>query len=62
MKQKAFLQSNEALKELKQEAQKDAIANGLLENAQDNAKIIIEGFFGKSFDLDKFEIVFSDQE
>ena len=55
-------ESNEALKELKQEAQKDAIANGLLENAQNNAKIIIEGFFGKSFDLDKYEIVFSDQE
>lgn len=51
-------ESNEALDGMQKQAEKEAIENGLLEKAQDNAKVILKAFFGKSFDLNEYTIVF----
>ncbi|OUP62952.1 DUF4230 domain-containing protein [Sellimonas sp.] len=54
-------ENNEALAKLKETAEKDAIENGLLENARSNAETILTGFFGNEYDLDKYEIIFTDK-
>ena len=50
---------NTAMQELQETAEKDAIENGLLENARTNAETILKAFFAKGFDLEKYEIHFS---
>ncbi|MBY0759258.1 DUF4230 domain-containing protein [Sellimonas caecigallum] len=57
----ALEENNEALAKLKETAEKDAIENGLLENARSNAETILTGFFGNEYDLDKYEIIFTDK-
>lgn len=57
----ALEENNEALAKLKKTAEKDAIENGLLENARSNAETILTGFFGNEYDLDKYEIIFTDK-
>ena len=52
-------ENNTAMKELQETAEKDAVANGLLENARTNAETILKAFFAKGFDLEKYEIHFS---
>lgn len=52
-------ENNTAMKELQETAEKDAIENGLLENARTNAETILKVFFAKGFDLEKYEIHFS---
>ena len=54
-------ENNEALKSMKQSAEDDAVANGLLENARSNAETILTGFFGNVYDMDEYEIVFKDK-
>ena len=54
-------ENNEALKSMKQSAEDDAVANGLLENARSNAETILTGFFGNVYDMDEYEIVFMDK-
>ena len=54
-------ENNDAVKKMKLNAQENAIANGLLENARSNAETILTGFFGNVYDLDKYEIVFQDK-
>ena len=54
-------ENNEALKSMRQSAEDDAIANGLLENAHSNAETILTGFFGNVYDLDEYEIIFKDK-
>lgn len=54
-------ENNEALAKLKETAEKDTIENGLLENARSNAETILTGFFGNEYDLDKYEIIFTDK-
>ena len=49
---------NLSLIELKQQSEATSIENGLLENARDNAELLIRGFLEGSFDLQKYEIVF----
>lgn len=53
-------ENNKAMKDLKQKAEEDAIANGLLENARTNVEVILTGFFGNVYDLEKYEIIFKD--
>ena len=53
--------NNEAMAELKQKAEQDAIDSGLLDNARSNAEIILKGFFGNVYDLDEYAIVFKDK-
>lgn len=54
-------ENNEALKSMKQSAEDDAVANGLLENARSNAETILTGFFGNVYDMDEYGIVFKDK-
>lgn len=54
-------ENNEALADLKQKAEEDAVANGLLENARSNGETILEGFFAGVYDLEEYEIVFMDK-
>ena len=54
-------ENNESIRGLKEKAEEDAIANGLLENARANAETVLTGFFSKVYDLDKYEIVFKDK-
>ena len=43
---------------LKQQAQDDAIENGILENARANAETILKGFFRNAYNLEKYKIKF----
>ncbi|TGY42799.1 DUF4230 domain-containing protein [Clostridium sartagoforme] len=54
-------ENNESLRGLKEKAEEDAIANGLLKNARSNAETVLIEFFAKEYDLDKYEIVFKDK-
>ncbi len=53
-------ENNQALNQMKQQAQADAIENGLLENARSNAEAILRGFFSKAYDLSEYDIVFTE--
>ena len=54
-------ENNEALKSMQENAEKDAVANGLLDNARANAETILTGFFAGAYDMDEYEIVFTDK-
>ena len=54
-------ENNEALRTLQQTAVQDAIANGLLENARNNAETILTGFFASAYDMSEYAIEFSDK-
>ena len=47
---------------MKKDAEKNAIANGLYDNAKANAETIISGFLAQEYDLDKYEISFTYKE
>ena len=53
---------SEARVELKKNAEVTATENGLLENAQNNAKAILTGFFTNAYDLEEYEIKFIEAE
>lgn len=53
-------ENNEAMNSLKQTAEENAVANGLLEEARNNGESILKGFFANVYDLDEYEIVFTD--
>lgn len=53
-------ENNEALKSMKEKAENDAVANGLLENAKSNAETILTGFFGSAYNLDEYTLSFKD--
>ena len=52
-------ENNQALAALKQAAEENAVANGLLEQARANAETILNGFFGQAYDLDEYEIQYT---
>ena len=54
-------ENNDAVKKMKLNAQENAIANGLLENARSNADTMLTGFFADEYDLDEYKIVFKDK-
>ena len=54
-------ENNKALKSMQENAEKDAVANGLLDNARANAETILTGFFAGVYDMDEYEIVFTDK-
>lgn len=54
-------ENNKALKSMQENAENDAIANGLLDNARANAETILTGFFAGVYDMDEYEIVFTDK-
>lgn len=54
-------ENNDAMESLKETAVENAVSNGLLKNARDNAETILSGFFANHYDLDKYEIRFMDK-
>ncbi|MGI6014562.1 MAG: DUF4230 domain-containing protein [Oscillospiraceae bacterium] len=60
-RQITLTENNEALATLIQTAEKNAVANGLLENARSNAETILTGFFANVYDLKEYEIEFKDK-
>ena len=54
-------ENNEALKSLRESAEKNAVANGLLDNARANAETILTGFFAGEYDLSQYTLRFVDQ-
>lgn len=53
---------NDAMKELESTAQKDAIDNGLFDNAYENAKVLLTAFLNQAYNPDKYTIEFSEQK
>lgn len=58
--QVSIAQNNQALQNLKKTAQQDTINNGLLVQSRENAERILSGFFGQVYDLEEYEIVFTE--
>ena len=54
-------ENNEALKKLQNEAQTQAIQNGLYDNARTNAETMLKSFFANVYDLNIYKIVFLDK-
>ncbi len=54
-------ENNEAIKTMKENAEKDAVVNGLLDNARSNAETILTGFFANEYDLKEYRVVFEDK-
>ena len=50
------------MKKLRKQAEKDAIANGLLDNAKSNAEVMLKGFFAQEYDLKDYKLVFEYKE
>lgn len=53
-------ENNQALADLKQAAEENAVANGLLESARSNAEDILTGFFANAYDLNEYELRFTE--
>lgn len=49
---------NDALKQLQKEAEKEAISNGILEEAKENAEKIVTEFFGQEYSSKEYKIKF----
>lgn len=49
---------NESMIELKETVKTDAVNNGILENARENAKLLIRGFLAGCFDLQEYTVEF----
>ncbi|MGN0185968.1 MAG: DUF4230 domain-containing protein [Aristaeellaceae bacterium] len=49
---------NEASKKMKEEAEKSAINNGLLESARENAEFLLRGFVASFFDMQNYTVRF----
>lgn len=54
-------ENNEAMKKMKKQAEEDAVKNGLLVNARENAETVLRGFFVKEYDEEKYTIKFVDK-
>lgn len=54
-------ENNQAVAKLRETAVNDAIENGLLENARENAESILTSFFAGVYDMDEYKIVFIDK-
>ena len=52
-------ENNQALTDLKTNAQSDAIANGLMDNARENAETLLTAFFAQAYDLDEYTLNFA---
>ena len=44
------------------DAQEQAVANGLLEEARKNGELILQGFFANVYDLSEYTIEFIEQK
>ena len=48
--------NNSQMKEMREEAEEHAIENGLLEAAEENAKVLIMSYFAQAYDLEVYTI------
>lgn len=55
-------ETNASMAELQKTAEKDAVDNGLLKNAQANAETILTGFFAKAYNLEEYKVEFIESE
>ena len=53
---------NQALTELKAKARETAEAHGIMENARENAKVLIRGFLAGCYDLTLYSVEFEQAE
>ncbi len=53
---------NQALSKLKSKVRETAEANGIMENARENAKVLIRGFLAGYYDLTLYRVVFDEAE
>lgn len=49
---------NEAQKALEEEVREKAVANGILENATNNARMLITGYLSAIYDMNEYSIIF----
>lgn len=54
-------ENNDSMIEMKKNACRQAVGNGLLDEARANAEAILRSFFAGVYDLEKYEIVFTDK-
>lgn len=54
-------ESNKAFIKMQDNAEKNAIANGLLDGAKENAKSVITGLFADQFDPEEYKYEFNFQ-
>lgn len=54
-------ENSEALNQLVKQAETDSVENGLYDNARSNAETILKSFFGKAYDMNEYEIEFTDK-
>lgn len=52
-------ENNKAVENLKKNAEKNAIANGLLDEAETNAESMLTAFFGSAYDMKQYKIKFT---
>ena len=54
-------ENNDSMIEMEENARRQAVGNGLLDEARANAEAILRSFFAGVYDLEKYEIVFTDK-
>ena len=54
-------ENNDSMIEMEENACRQAVGNGLLDEARANAEAILRSFFAGVYDLEKYEIVFMDK-
>ena len=54
-------ENNDSMIEMEENARRQAVGNGLLDEARANAEAILRSFFVGVYDLEKYEIVFTDK-
>lgn len=54
-------ENNDSMIEMEENARRQAVGNGLLDEARANAEAILRSFFAVVYDLEKYEIVFMDK-
>ena len=54
-------ENNELYTKLVDQAEQDALENGLLENARTNAEEILKAFFAQQYDLNEYQFIFTDK-
>ena len=52
-------ENNQAIQEMVKKAETTAVENGLLENARENAEMMIKGFIYQNFDSEEYQVTFA---
>ena len=54
-------ENNDSMIEMEENARRQAVGNGLLDEARANAEAILRSFFAGVYDLEKYDIIFTDK-